>query len=388
MATIQQYAKKDGSKLWMFQTYLGINPTTRKPIKTTRRGFRTKKEAQLELNRLLVNFEKNGSTNNRSMTFKQLYGLWFEQHKKDIKPTTEQRIKIYFDNHILKRFSNMKITKITPLFCQKILNDWADNLATYKQMRIHVSMVFKYGILIGVINDNPMERTIIPKRKNNTTKEVTDSYYTKKELQEFFNCLQQLKDNRAYTFFRVLAFVGLRKGEALALTWNDIDFENKLLTINKTLAELKSGEPIIQETKTSSSNRIVQMDSKTCSILKEYKNHTIKEKFALGIREENFNDNVVFSNSVLYRERQYLYKSYPNHVMEKVKRHFPNIKIIKVHDFRKTNASLLFESGASIKDVSQRLGHKSTKITTDIYIKVTKAKQNETAEKFSEYMAF
>ncbi|MFS0943815.1 hypothetical protein IGK28_002614 [Enterococcus sp. DIV0182] len=388
MATIQQYAKKDGSKLWMFQTYLGINPTTRKPIKTTRRGFRTKKEAQLELNRLLVNFEKNGSTNNRSMTFKQLYGLWFEQHKKDIKPTTEQRIKIYFDNHILKRFSNMKITKITPLFCQKILNDWADNLATYKQMRIYVSMVFKYGILIGVINDNPMERTIIPKRKNNTTKEVTDSYYTKKELQEFFNCLQQLKDNRAYTFFRVLAFVGLRKGEALALTWNDIDFENKLLTINKTLAELKSGEPIIQETKTSSSNRIVQMDSKTCSILKEYKNHTIKEKFALGIREENFNDNVVFSNSVLYRERQYLYKSYPNHVMEKVKRHFPNIKIIKVHDFRKTNASLLFESGASIKDVSQRLGHKSTKITTDIYIKVTKAKQNETAEKFSEYMAF
>ncbi|OJG75019.1 hypothetical protein RV12_GL002064 [Enterococcus quebecensis] len=64
------------------------------------------------------------------------------------------------------------------------------------------------------------------------------------------------------------------------------------------------------------------------------------------------------------------------------------MKIIRVHDFRKTNASLLFESGASIKNVSQRLGHKSTKITTDIYIKVTKAKQNKTAEKFSDYMAF
>lgn len=97
---------------------------------------------------------------------------------------------------------------------------------------------------------------------------------------------------------------------------------------------------------------------------------------------------MVFSNSVFYRENQYLYKAYPNNVLERVKRHFPNMKIIKVHDFRKTNASLLFESGASIKDVSQRLGHKSTKITTDIYIKVTKAKQNETAEKFSEYMAF
>ena len=388
MATIKKYSKKDGSKLWMFQTYLGINQATGKPVKTTRRGFSTKKEAQLELNRLLVDFEKNGSTKNRSMTFEKLYILWFEQHKKDIKPTTEQRIKIYFNNHILKRFSKMRITKITPLFCQKILNDWADNLATYKQMRIYVSMVFKYGILIGVINDNPMERTIIPKRKNIAEKNESDTYYTKEELQEFFSCLEQLKDKRAYTFFRVLAFVGLRKGEALALTWNDIDFENKLLTVNKTLAELKSGKPIIQDTKTKSSNRAIQIDSKTCNILKEYKNHIIKEKFALGIRDENFNDNVVFSNSVLYRERQYLYKAYPNHVMEKIKRHFPNMKIIKVHDFRKTNASLLFESGASIKDVSQRLGHKSTKITTDIYIKVTKAKQNETAEKFSEYMAF
>lgn len=51
------------------------------------------------------------------------------------------------------------------------------------------------------------------------------------------------------------------------------------------------------------------------------------------------------------------------------------MKIIRVHDFRKTNASLLFESGTSIKDVSQRLGHKSTKITTDIYIIVPQTKQ-------------
>lgn len=390
MAAISSYIKKDGTKAYLFQAYLGVDPITGKEKRTTRRNFATKKEAQLALAKLVVETEKNGLYENTTKieTFKTLYELWFEQHKKDIKPTTEQRIKIYFENHILKKLGKIKLSKITPLYCQKILNEWADSLATYKQMRIYVSMVFKYGILIGAIHDNPMERTIIPKRKNTTNKEESDSYYTKEELQEFFSCLEQLKDNRAYTFFRVLAFVGLRKGEAMALTWNDIDFENKLMTINKTLAELQSGKPIIQDTKTESSNRVVQMDSKTCSILKEYKNHIIKEKFSLGIRDENFNNNVVFSNSVFYRENQYLYKAYPNNVLERVKRHFPNMKIIKVHDFRKTNASLLFESGASIKDVSQRLGHKSTKITTDIYIKVTKAKQNETAEKFSEYMAF
>ncbi|MGM0214298.1 site-specific integrase [Enterococcus sp. AZ109] len=390
MATIKSYAKKDGTKAYLFQAYLGVDPVTGKEKRTTRRNFSTKKEAQLALAKLLVETEKNGLSekSNKITTFKPLYELWFEQHKKDIKATTEQRIQIYFDNHILKKFGNMRLTRITPMYCQKVLNEWADNFVTYKQMRIYVSKVFKYGILIGAMDDNPMERTIIPKRKIDTNKEETDSYYTKEELKEFFSCLEKLNDKRAYTFFRVLAFVGLRKGEALALTWSDIDFENRLITVDKTLAELKSGKAVIQETKTESSNRIVQMDSRTCSILKEYKNHIIKEKFSLGIRDENFNNNVVFSNSVFYRENQYLYKAYPNNVLEKVKRHFPNMKIIKVHDFRKTNASLLFESGASIKDVSQRLGHKSTKITTDIYIKVTKIKQNETAEKFSDYMAF
>lgn len=124
------------------------------------------------------------------------------------------------------------------------------------------------------------------------------------------------------------------------------------------------------------------------TILKEWKNHILQEELRLGLRDENFNESVVFCNSVLYSDNPYLYKSYANNVLKKVKKHFPHMKIIKVHDFRKTNASLLFESGASIKDVSQRLGHKSTKVTTDIYVMVTQAKQDETAEKFAEYMAF
>ncbi|HFE9852876.1 TPA: tyrosine-type recombinase/integrase [Enterococcus faecalis] len=387
MATFKQYEKKNGSKAWLFQTYLGADLITGKPIKTTRRNFKTKKEAQLALSRLQVDYEKNGLSNNDNMTFNQLYQLWFKQHAKDVKETTKQRIRIFFNNHILKDLGQLKIDKITPLYCQKVLNKWSDEMVTYKHLRIYVNMVFKYGILIDVIKDNPMERTIIPKKKKQI-KDETDSYYTKKELKEFFRCLLRLKDRRAYAFFRVLAFAGLRKGETMALTWNDIDFANNLIHVNKTLAELKQGNPIIQDTKTESSNRSVKVDDQTITILKEWKNHILQEKFRLGIRDENFNENVVFCNSVLYRDNPYLYKSYANNVLKKVKKHFPDMKIIKVHDFRKTNASLLFESGASIKDVSQRLGHKSTKVTTDIYIMVTKTKQDETAKKFADYMAF
>ncbi|EIM5067381.1 tyrosine-type recombinase/integrase [Listeria monocytogenes] len=122
--------------------------------------------------------------------------------------------------------------------------------------------------------------------------------------------------------------------------------------------------------------------------MKEWKNYILQQKLSLGIRDEHFENNVVFSQSVLYRKTQYLGKSYPNHVMAKAKKLFPDMKIIKVHDFRKTNASLLFESGASIKAVAKISGHKSTKNTTDIYVKVTPVKQNETIDAFAKYMAF
>lgn len=389
MATFKQYQKKDGKKAWQFQAYLGTDPITGKSIKTTRRNFRTKKEAQLALSRLQVDFEKNGFnySHNKIITFSDLYLSWFEQHSRDIKETTKQRIRIYFENHILKSFGSLKLSKITPLYCQKILNEWSETLASYKGMRVYVNLVFKYGILLDVCKDNPMERTIIPKAKK---KEViaSDSYYTKNELENFFDCLIQLNDQRAFAFFRVLAFTGLRKGEAMALQWQDISFKDKTITVNKTLAELQNGKPIIQDTKTTSSNRVIKIDDGTLAILNEWKNYILQEKLKLGIREENFSANIVFCNSVLYSENQYLYKSYANNVLLKVKKYFPSMKIIKVHDFRKTNASLLFESGASIKDVSQRLGHKSTKITTDIYIMVTETKQDETAENFSKYMAF
>lgn len=389
MATFKQYEKKDGTKLWLFKTYLGTDPVTGKEIRTTRRNFKTKKEAQLALSRLQIAFSKERELNNNTslMTFERLYNLWFEQHQKSIKATTKQRIKIYFELHILKDFGSIIISKITPLYCQKVIDSWAETLVTFRQMRIYTKKVFDYGILIGALGDNPMDKTIIPRQKKEKTPEC-NSYYTKDELKQFFDCAKKLKDQRAYTFFRVLAFVGLRKGEAQALLWKDIDFQKKTITINKTLAELQDGTVVVLDTKTQSSNRTITVDNTTLDILKKWKHFVIQEKLKQGIRDNDLQESVVFCNLLFHRKRKYLRKNYANEYMARIKRNFPEMKIITVHGFRKTNASLLFESGASIKDVSQRLGHKSTNITMDIYIKVTQAKQDKTTEDFAKYMAF
>lgn len=227
-----------------------------------------------------------------------------------------------------------------------------------------------------------MERTVTPESKTKSSKPI-DEVYTKKELQQFFNCLEELKDERAITFFRLASYTGARKGEILGLTWKDIDFEAKTISFNKTLIELSDGSLHLNPTKTDKSNRVITIDDDTIVILKKWKRSVIKKNLSRGIRIDDVKDVPVISTIKANKKRDFLYKAYPNHVMDKVARKFPDMKIIKVHSFGKTHASLLFEARAQIKDVQDCSGHSSSKTTMDIYIQVSQNRQEETVEMFS-----
>lgn len=388
MATFKQYIKKDGTKAWQFQAYLGVDPVTGKKKKTTKRGFKTKKEAELSASRLQLEIDEKGFKSDYNITtYKELYELWFEQHSKGIKATTKQRITFIFDKSILPEIGHMKLQKITPAICQKAVNKWSEKYVAYDKMKGYASKIFKYGILLDIVRDNPFERILMPKRKENYEKEELDLFYTREELEYFFQCLKELKDTRSYTFFRILAFTGARKGEVLALTWEDIDLENGTISFNKTLAELRGGSPVIQTPKTKASFRTVSIDPVTVEVLRKWRNMQNEKKMRFGLTGDQTH-NVVICNSILYNKQKYLYSSYPKNVMDKVCRYFPNVKRIKIHGFRHTHASLCFESGAEPKVVQKRLGHSSIKTTLDIYTHVTPKAEEDAGLKFAKYVNF
>ncbi|WP_394701532.1 tyrosine-type recombinase/integrase [uncultured Enterococcus sp.] len=278
MATIKQYSKKDGSKAWLFQTYLGINQATGKEVRTTRRGFNTKKEAQLELNRLLVDFEKNGLHKKEKITYQELYDEWILQYKNTVKESTFVKTKRIFENHVLPYFGKMWIEKIEVKHCQNAVNLWSKNLKRFKMVMNYTGMIFDYAIRIGLITLNPTKLITRPVIKE-SIEEKEVNFYTKEELTQFFKCLEKENDSKIYSLFRVLAFTGMRKGEALALTWNDINFEQQTITINKTLTRGEEAKLIIQTPKTGNSKRVVSVDDKTLAILKEWRKTQKKAVF-------------------------------------------------------------------------------------------------------------
>lgn len=384
MATFKQYEKKDGKKYWMFSAYLGKDPLTGKDRRTTKRGFRTQKEAKLALSRLQVEIDKKGLHTPNNMTFNELAELWMSNYQTTVKASTYSRTKIILNKHLLPKFGKLNVQKITTAYCQKVVNEWSK---TIKQKRYtlfvnYLNKIFKLGINMRVIEINPITNIIIPQKKEDKIKENKIRHYDKMELEVFLNTIESEENEffrlRDYTLFRLLAFSGCRIGEILAMTWDDLDFKKKEISINKTVT--KGEQYYISETpKTSGSKRTVILDDKTIMQLKRWKLMQMRWLLAHGYNKPshiftNDKNHFTINGAVterykIYRDRAYLHD-------------------IGLHGFRHTHASLLFESGASMKEVQERLGHTNIKTTMDIYTHVTDSKKAETTEKLANYINF
>jgi len=385
MATIQKYTKSDGSKAYMFKAYLGTDPLTGKQRRTTRRGFKTIKEAKTELSRLLLKIERDGIVVEKNATFKEVFDMWIEIYQKSVQPSTLDRTMVIFNTHILPKLGDLKINKITPAYMQKQVN-WYVDKGTYKNYRLiitYINRIFKYAVNMNLCDNNPIDKVIIPAQKNSKQKKL--KFYTKQQLHHFLNTIQDEEIEpldylriRDYALFRLLAFSGCRIGEVLALEWDDLNELNSYLSITKTVTE--AGHYYISPTpKTAKSNREIAIDKKTIHALKEW--HIIQMKYLMshGYQKPKYiftsKENGFLVNSV-FAER---YKKYQKAA---------NLPHISLHGFRHTHASLLFEAGATAKEVQERLGHTNISTTLNIYTHITDETKNETKDKLANYLNF
>lgn len=384
MAQIKKYTKKDGSKAYMFNLYLGTDPVTGKQRRTTRRGFRTMAEAKTALSRLELEVMENGlpTSKRKIMTFEEVYKLWFEQHKATVKESSAYIHNTIIKVQVLPYFGTLRVDKIDTVYCQKQVNRIFKTLKNYNSAINLIRRIFDYAKAMKQIKTNPMNDVIIPKKRktlDDTDKPV--NFYTKEQLRTFLETLKEHAPYQMYVAFRVMAFTGMRKGELAALKWSDVDFENGTISINKTVAFNNAGKFHIQTPKTRKSIRTISIDDTTLNALRTWKNELRKELFKQG-KNIDKGDGFIF-----HRNNGNFINKYIDQFLPSFLRKY-NLPQIKPHGFRHTHASLLFESGASIKEVQDRLGHENIKTTMDIYTHVTKSAREKTAEKFAKYIDF
>ncbi|EGO7756679.1 site-specific integrase, partial [Enterococcus faecalis] len=163
--------KNNRQNFYIFKAYLGIDPQTGKQIHTTRRGFKTKKEASLALAQLRLKSNSNEIIIDSKMTFEELTTAWLEQYKNTVKESTYVVQELAIKKHILPLFGKIQVTKISVPYCQKQVNYWFSYYKKYSNLIGLTSSILQFAIPLKIIQVNPMNNIVRPKKQKKIDEE-------------------------------------------------------------------------------------------------------------------------------------------------------------------------------------------------------------------------
>lgn len=379
---IKKYKLKNGELRYKFGIYTGIDKQTGRKTNTTRSGFKTKKEAVLAASKLEIELSEGKMEKPKDIKYGEVYQEWLPAYENTVRESTLLSTTNIFKNHILNHFSDKKINTITVSEIQTIVNKWFDIApVNFKKWFYYTGKIFEYAIKMGYLDKNPCRLVTLPKNK----KEFAEKkllFWDKKQLDVFFKCLYDMDDDKKFVFFRLLAFSGMRRGECLALTWEDINFKENTIDINKTISQGINRYQVINPPKTKKSMRKIIMDQKTMDYLYKWKMEQRKQMLNYGFNTLN-KKQMLFTT----RNNTMLPLSAPSKWLKLVIAKY-DLPSIKIHGFRHSHASALFASGATIKEVQERLGHEDAQTTLNVYTHVTSNQNKDVVVKLESYLGF
>lgn len=310
------------------------------PKWVTKRGFALKKEALRWEQEYRIRAEGN-----LSMSFEAFTELYREERQPRIKESTYAIKDNIIDTKLIPSLGKIPVCEITTLDVLR----WQNELLAYrnpetgkpysksylKTIHNQLSAVFNHAVRYYKLKRNPA--AIVGNMGSD--KGIRMRYWTSEQYLKFSKAIMDKPE--AYYAFQILYWCGIREGEMLALTVSDIDFDQKVVSITKTLQHLK-GQEIVTEPKTPKSIRVVQMPEFLVQELRDY----IRMRADLHPGDRLF----PLSKSSLYR------------IMERGSKE-AGIPRIRIHDLRHSHVSLLIDMGYSAVAIAERMGHESIDIT-------------------------
>ena len=318
-----------------------------------KRGFKRKKDSADWERQFLEQFAKNPD-----ITFQALFLRYKDYITLRTKKNTDKTRISIINNHILPYFKDLVISQITPAdiqiwqntMLQKGLSD------TYlKTINDYLVAIFNYAVQYVGLVDNPC----IAKIGSSKAKQIL--FWTPEEYSLFAAACR--KDLLYFTIFETLYYTGMREGELLALTLNDIDLACHTITVNKTYTKIK-GVDVITEPKTTSSIRSIEIPAFLADELQNYLSHLYEPAADSRIF-------LISAQSIRNALKRYAGQA--------------GIKQIKVHDIRHSHASLLINLGANPVLVANRLGHSSPDLTLRVYAHLFPKSQHDIVIKIKKY---
>ena len=303
---------------------------------------------------------RNNQSLKETMRFSELAELYFSQYG----PNKLKEITVYtyggcYRKNIKPAFGNTRLKDISTVSITEFLLKLGETKksGTVRKNKTILHSILKYAVSQKIIPENPCVGTVLSRDFEAEMSEITN-VLTRTEAKT----LMQLTERYSsfHTAIRLLLLTGLRSGEALGLTWDNVDFENKTIFVDKTLTYIK-GKYFLSTPKTKASIRTIVIDDQTAEMLRRHKAEQDKLKSIVGAAWQQ--PNCVFTSATGH----FYDRSLLNTQFRKFLQKHPEIHKVTVHGLRHTNASLLILADENLDAISKHLGHASADITSRVY---------------------
>lgn len=421
---VRNRKKADGSNNWEYRFEGAKVDGKRKHI--SKSGFKTKKEALEEGTKALAKFNRAGSHFEPSeISVSDFLDYWFNNYVKvNCKYNTQLDYDRIITNHLKPTFANYRLNSLTPSICQEWVNKIYVNSGLSAKTLKNITIMFASALAYAVepakfIESSPMTYVKFP--KNTSKKKETNR--TIITIEDFDRMCERLKSTPYYYALMIGFYTGMRIGEVYGLTWDDIDFEEGTITVNKQIikrnfevdtktrihGKQERSSWYFETTKTPSSNRTIKIGETLLNTLREYQQKQIENEEVYGeyytlyyLKDEKDEKGQIIqriipvqklipcslpTSNLVFRKESGEYSSTDSFkYAARVIHHELGIQF-NFHSLRHTHATKLVEAGVPIKAIQTRLGHADITTTLQTYTHTTEAMEQGVVDTFEDIMS-
>lgn len=366
--------RADGA--WEARVTIGSDPGTGKPVRKSVYG-----KTQAEVRKKMTAILRAVDSGTYQAPDKTTVSEWFDEWMKTfcsvkVKPLTYSSYETAIKKHIKPAIGAVKIQTVKGVHIQKLYNGMiASGLSpkTVKNVAAIMHKAFSVAQKQGMIQGNPCDAAELPKTAQKEIKPLTDA-----EIPLF---LQAIKGHPMENAFALCLFAGLREGECLGLSWAQIDFKGRRITISQQLQKekKKNASYYITPSTKSGKPREIEPPEIAFQYLRAERKRQAENQLAVGELWSNPGNLVFTDETGKHFAISTFYKTFKR-IAGKIGR--PDAR---PHDLRHTTATVAIASGADIKSVQDLLGHATASFTLNVYAHTSDQMKKDTAARMQSY---
>jgi len=353
---------------WEARYTTGRDPGTGKQVQKSVYGA-TQKEVLKRLQQVQTDMERGVFLEPSRMTVGQWLDVWQAEYLGGVKPNTAYDYGQIIKNHIVPALGAVKLQQLKPHAVQKCYNvlqrDKELSPKTIKNVHGVFHSALKQAQRLGYIQQNPADNITLPRVERPDIQPMPENV-----LPAFLEAIQGHEFEAVYF---VTVFTGLRKGEVLGLTWDNVDFERGVVCVRQQLIKKRGEKSFILASPKNDKPRTISPAQEVMAVLRGEEVRQKRNRLQAGAAWSN-PDNLVFTNPL---GRHLI----PNTVYCNFKRIAAALGApdLRFHDLRHTYAVNALRSGDDIKTVQDSLGHHTAAFTLDTYGHVTEQMKRDSA---------